>query len=49
LVGSRLSELRLDNPQEAWLLAFGIAATVVSIIFVTIIARRALERLTIDL
>ena len=49
LVVSGLSELSLDNPQEAWLLAFGIAATVVSIIFVTIIARRALERLTIDL
>ena len=45
-VGSGLSELTFDNPQEAWLLIFGIAATIVSIIFVTIIARRALERIT---
>jgi uncharacterized membrane protein YdjX (TVP38/TMEM64 family) len=45
-VGSGLSELSFDKPQEAWLLIFGIVATVVSIIFVTMIARRALERLT---
>jgi uncharacterized membrane protein YdjX (TVP38/TMEM64 family) len=45
-VGSGLSELSFDNPQEAWLLIFGIVATIISIIFVTIIARRALARLT---
>jgi uncharacterized membrane protein YdjX (TVP38/TMEM64 family) len=44
--GSRLSELSFDNPQEAWLLIFGIAATIVSVIFVTVVARRALERMT---
>ena len=45
-VGSGLSELRFDNPQESWLLIFGIAATIVSVIFITIIARRTLEHLT---
>jgi uncharacterized membrane protein YdjX (TVP38/TMEM64 family) len=48
LVGSGLSELSFDNPQEAWLLIFGIVATIVSIVFVTIVARRALERLTLE-
>jgi uncharacterized membrane protein YdjX (TVP38/TMEM64 family) len=47
-VGSGLSELSFDDPQEAWLIVFGIAATLVSIIFVTVVARRALERLTRD-
>ncbi len=46
LVGAGLSELNFSEPQESWLLIVGIAATIVSIIFVTIIARRALERLT---
>ena len=45
-VGSGLSELSFDNPQEAWLLIFGIVATIVSIIFVTIVARRALDHMT---
>ena len=46
LVGAGLSELNFSEPQESWLLIVGIAATLISIIFVTIIARRALERLT---
>lgn len=46
LVGSGLSELSFDDPQEAWLIVFGIVATVVSIIVITIVARRALERVT---
>ena len=45
-VGSGLSELSFDNPQEAWLIVFGIVATIISIIFITIVARRALERIT---
>lgn len=45
-VGSGLSELTFNDPQEAWLLIFGIAATVFSIIFITIVARRALHHLT---
>lgn len=48
LVGSGLSELSLDDPQEAWLIVFGIVATIVSIIVITIVARRALERLTLE-
>jgi uncharacterized membrane protein YdjX (TVP38/TMEM64 family) len=46
LVGAGLSELSLSNPQEMWLIIFGIIATIISIIFITIVARRALERLT---
>jgi len=45
-VGSGLSELSFDDPQEAWLLVFGIIATIVSIIFISVIARRALVKLT---
>ncbi len=45
-VGSGLSELTFNDPQEAWLIVFGIIATIVSIIFITIVARRALERMT---
>ncbi len=45
-VGSGLSELTFNDPQEAWLIVFGIVATIVSIIFITIVARRALERMT---
>jgi uncharacterized membrane protein YdjX (TVP38/TMEM64 family) len=45
-VGSGLSELAFNDPQEAWLIVFGIIATIVSIIFITIVARRALERMT---
>jgi uncharacterized membrane protein YdjX (TVP38/TMEM64 family) len=45
-VGSGLSELSFDDPQEAWLIVFGIIATIASVIFITIVARRALERLT---
>lgn len=45
-VGSGLSELTFNDPQEAWLIVFGIVATIISIIFITIVARRALERMT---
>lgn len=45
-VGSGLSELTFNDPQEAWLIVFGIVATIVSIIFITIVARRALARMT---
>lgn len=44
-VGSGLSELSFDDPQEMWLLVFGIIATIFSIIFISIVARRALGRL----
>lgn len=46
LVGAGLSVLNFDEAGEMWLIIAGIAATVVSIIFISIVARRALERLT---
>ncbi len=45
-VGSGLSELSFNDPQELWLIVFGLAATVLSIIFIGIVARRALNHLT---
>ncbi len=45
-VGSGLSELSFNDPQELWLIVFGIVATIVSIIFISIVARRALNHLT---
>mgnify|MGYP001293350178 CR=1 FL=1 len=45
-VGAGLSELTLDNSQESWLIIFGIFATIISIIFISIVAKRALDRLT---
>lgn len=47
-VGAGLSELNFDNPQNSWLLIFGIAATIVSVIVISTISRHALERLTGD-
>jgi uncharacterized membrane protein YdjX (TVP38/TMEM64 family) len=47
-VGAGLSELNFDNPQSLWLLIFGIAATIVSVIVISNISRHALERLTGD-
>lgn len=46
IVGAGLSELTLKNSEESWLIVFGIIATIISIIFISIIARRALETLT---
>lgn len=46
LVGSQLSELSFNDPQEAWLIVFGIIATIVSIIFISLVAKRALAHLT---
>lgn len=45
-VGSGLSELDFSNPENSWMLIFGIAATVVSVIIIGNISKRALERLT---
>ena len=45
-VGAELSELRFDDRQDIWLIIFGIAATIVSIIVIGIISKSALERLT---
>ena len=45
-VGAGLSELNFDNPQDARLLILGVAATIISVIIIGSISRRALERLT---
>lgn len=48
LTGAGLSELVLDASPNIWLIAFGITATLISIILISIISRRALEKLTAD-
>jgi len=45
-VGSELSELNFDNPQNAWLIIFGIVVTIIAVIVIGTISRRALERIT---
>lgn len=45
-VGAGLSELSFDSREDAWLLIFGIIATLVSIFVIGLISKRALERLT---
>ena len=47
-VGSGLSELSFDNPENSWLLLFGIVATIISVIVIGNISRRALEHLTAE-
>ena len=44
--GAGLSELNLSNPTETWIFALGIAATIASVFIISIISRRALDRLT---
>ena len=45
-VGAGLSELTLSTAEDAWLLVFGIAATILSVLVIGAISKRALERLT---
>ncbi len=45
-VGAGLSELSFNNPEDAWLLIFGIVATIFSAFVIGAISRRALEHLT---
>lgn len=47
-VGASLSELNFSEPQESWILILGIAATIIAVIVVSIISKRALDRLTIE-
>ncbi|MBK8810978.1 MAG: VTT domain-containing protein [Acidobacteria bacterium] len=47
-VGSGLSELSFTDPQEAWLIVFGIFATVASVVFISFVAKRALAHVTRD-
>lgn len=44
--GAGLSELNFDDPSQNWIIALGIAATIVMVIVISIISRRALDRLT---
>lgn len=46
LVGAGLSELNFNNPQDSWLIILGIIATIISIIVIGSISKRALEKLT---
>lgn len=45
-VGAGLSELSFTDPQEAWLIVFGIVATIISVAFVSYVAKKALARVT---
>jgi uncharacterized membrane protein YdjX (TVP38/TMEM64 family) len=46
LTGAGLSELSLDAGDNFWMLIFGIAATLLSVIVISVISRRALMKLT---
>ncbi len=45
-VGSSLSRLNFDQPSESWILILGIIATILSIIVIGVLSKRALNRLT---
>ncbi len=45
-VGAELSELSFDNSQNSWVIIGGIIATIISVIVIGSISKRALERLT---
>ncbi|HMO80470.1 MAG TPA: VTT domain-containing protein [Pyrinomonadaceae bacterium] len=45
-VGAGLSELNLQNTRETYILVLGIAATVLSVIVIAYLSRRALEHIT---
>lgn len=47
-VGSSLSELDFDRPQELWLVAVGIIATILVVIMLGVFSRRALNRLSAE-
>ncbi len=46
LAGAGLSELSLDLPLNSWVVVFGIAATLFSMIVISVISKRALDKLT---
>jgi len=46
-LGAGLSELTFDNPQNSWLIIFGIAATIIVVLVIGTISKHALERLYI--
>jgi len=46
VTGAGLSEINFDNPLQTWVLVSGIAATIVCVVIISLISRRALNRLT---
>ena len=47
-VGAGLSQLTLSNPQNPWLIVFGLVATVISVIVISIIGKNALNKLVLE-
>lgn len=45
-IGSGLTELDFDSPENSWLLILGIVATIISVIVIGNVSRHALERMT---
>lgn len=45
-VGTTVEKLAFDQPSESWALILGVAATIATIIVISILSKRALERLT---
>ena len=44
-VGASLSELDFDHPQQTWLIILGIIATILAVVLISIIARKAVRRI----
>ena len=47
-VGSSLSELNFSEPQEWWMIFLGVSATILSVIVISIVSKRALNNLIIE-
>jgi uncharacterized membrane protein YdjX (TVP38/TMEM64 family) len=47
-VGSSLSELNFSEPQESWMLIVGIASTVLAVVVVGVVSKRALNNLIVE-
>lgn len=47
-VGSSLSDLNFSQPQDSWVLLLGIAATIITVIAVSMISKKALNNLTLQ-
>ncbi len=45
MTGAGLAEFSLDNPADSWFIGLGIIATVISVIVIGTISRRALDRI----
>lgn len=46
-VGSSLSELNFNEPQESWIIILGIVATILVVFLISMISKRALQNLTL--